>query len=141
MDQSCEAEVLPKLFEFIEREQAGLTISFSDAKGVLLAGEDLLRAAGHFAGSKRPKGWREYAEGFGRRTEDRRYTLRVFKMNNYWFVMRRRNRSIFSSEYLALAFGPEPFCTRTDQEAMRLADHCYPDPGQTMAGRWVRWLP
>jgi hypothetical protein len=141
MDQSCDAEVHPKLFEFIEREQTGLSPdSFSTKTGVLLAGEDLLRAAAHFPGSKRPKGWRAEAEGFRRRTEDRRYTLSVFKIGDYWFVMRRTSRSIMAYEYLALAFDQVPLCTRTDQEAMRLADHCYPDPGQTMGGCWVPWV-
>jgi hypothetical protein len=99
MDQPCEAEMHPKLFEFIECK-TGL----SPKTGALLAAEDLLRAAGHFTGSKRPKGWRETADGFGRRTEDRKYTLQVFKMGDYWFVIRGTSRSKRSFEYLALAF-------------------------------------
>jgi hypothetical protein len=132
VDQSCEVEVHPKLFEFID-EQTGL----SPKTGVLLALEDLLRAAGHFPGSKRPKGWRERVDGFGRRTEDRKYTLRVFKIRDYWFVTRETSRRTLDFEYLALAFDKVPLCTRSDQEAMRLADHCHPDPGQTMGGCWV----
>jgi len=138
MDQSYEAEVHPKLFEFIEHEQAGLSPwLFKNATGVLLAGEDLLRAAGHVPGSKRPKGWRKAVEGFGRRTADRKYTLRAIKFDDYWFVLRRASRSNSDSEYLAFAFDEVPLCTRTDLEAMRLADHCYPDPGQTMGRCWV----
>jgi hypothetical protein len=80
MDRSNVAEVYPKLFEFIEREKFGLMPKlFSTKKGVLLAGEDLLRAAGHLPGSKRPKGWREAADGFGRRARDGKYTLRAIK--------------------------------------------------------------
>jgi hypothetical protein len=132
MDQSCGTEALPKLFEFIDEQTA-----LSPNAGLLLAAEDLLRAAGHFPGSKRPKGWRERVDGFGRSTGDRKYTLRVFKMRDYWFVTRRTSRRNLDFEYLALAFDKVPLCTKTDQEAMRLADHCYPDPGQTIPGCWV----
>jgi hypothetical protein len=96
MGQSFEAEAHPKLFEFID-EQTGLS-----PVGILLAAEDLLRAAGHFPGSKGPKGWRKRVYGFGKGTKDRK-----------------------------------PICTRTGQEAMRLADHFHPDPGQTIPGCWV----
>ena len=127
-----------KLFEFID-EKSGL----SPKAGVLLADEYLLRAAGHFSGSKRPSGWRERVDGFGRRTKDRKYTLRVFKMDHYWFVIRTVSRSKLDFEYLALAFENVPLCARTDQEATRLADHCHPFPGKTVAGCWVPgcWVP
>lgn len=133
MNQSCEAEAYPKLFEFIDK-QTGLS-----PKGVLLAAEDLIRAAGYLPGSKRPAGWSERVDGFGRRTEDRKYTLRVFKIGDYWFVIRKTSRRLLDLEYLALAFEQVPLCTRTDNEAMRLADHCHPAPGQTIGGCWVRW--
>ena len=137
MDQSSEADVYPKFFEFIEREQAALGPHlFANANGVCLAGEDLLRPAGHVPGSRRPKGWREAVDGFGRRAEDRKYTLRTIKLGDYWFVMRRTNRSGMDMEYLVLSFGEVPVCARTAQEAMRLADHCHPDPGQTIPGCW-----
>jgi hypothetical protein len=133
-----QAEVGLKLFEFIDRKQAGLpSHHFPTNTGVLLASEDLLRAAGHSPDSKRPRGWRKAADGFGRRNEDRNYTLRVIKLYIYWFVMRRPSRSDMSLEYLALIFDEVPLCTRTEQEAMRLADHCHPDPSLTIAGCWV----
>ena len=137
MDQSSEADVYPKLFEFIEREQAALEpYLFTHTSGVLLAGEDLLRAAGHVPGSKRPKGWREGVEGFGRRAEDRKY-LRTSKHGYYWFVFRSTTRSHFDYEYLTFAFDKVPLCASTAQEAMRLADHFHPDPGKTLGGLWV----
>jgi hypothetical protein len=75
-EKSCEAAEHPKLFEFIEREKAGLPpYVFPTKAGVLLAGEGLLRAARHLPGSKRPKGWRDAADGFGRPAENGRYTL------------------------------------------------------------------
>jgi hypothetical protein len=61
-------------------------------------------------------------------------------MGDYWFVIRGTSRSKLDFQYLALAFDEVPLCTRTDQEAMRLADHCHPFPGQTMGGCWVPWL-
>jgi hypothetical protein len=103
MDQSSEHEAPLKLFEFIERK-------FSVKSGVLLAGEGLLRAAGHLPGSKRPKGWREATLRFGRRTDDRKYTLKVVEENGYWFVMRRNSRSDMDLEYLALAFDEGARC-------------------------------
>jgi hypothetical protein len=137
MEQSPEADVYPKHFEFIEREQAAIGPHlFKHTSGVLLAGEDLLRAAGHVPGSRRPKGWREGVEGFGRRAEDRKY-LRTIKLGDYWFVFRSTTRSHFDYEYLTLAFDEVPLCARTAQEGMRLADHCHPDPGLTTAGLWV----
>jgi hypothetical protein len=137
MDQSCEANAHPKLFKLNDREQTGL----SRKTGALLATEVLLRAAGHFPGSKRPKRWRETVDGFGRRTEDRKYTLSVFKKGDYWFVVRGTSRSKLDFEYLALAFNKLPLCTRSDQEAMRLADHCHPEPEKIIYGLcWVSWL-
>lgn len=139
MNQPPEAEVSVKLFEFIEREQALKPHQFPNSTGVLLAGEGLLRAAGHVPGSRRPKGWYEAVVGFGRRAEDRRYTLRTFNLSDYWFVMRRTSRSYTTMEYLALAFDKVPLCARTAEEAMRLADHCHPDPGQTIPGCWLSY--
>jgi hypothetical protein len=133
------AEVSIKLFDLIEPsdlDDEPFSV-FPEKIGVLLAAEDLLRAAGDFPGSKRPKGWRKAVEGFGRRTEDKMYTLRVLPSGGYWLVMRRAGRSTMELEYLALAYEELPFCTSTDQEAMRLADYCYPDPGRTVWGCWV----
>jgi len=136
MKQSSEFDVFLKLFEFIEREQAALEPHlFRHTSGVLVAGEDLLRAAGHVPGSRRPKGWREGVEGFGRRAEDRKY-LRTIKLGDYWYVMRSKSRRHFDYEYLAFAFDEVPLCARSAQEAMRLADHCHPDPGKTFGGCW-----
>jgi hypothetical protein len=130
MDQSHEAEAHIKLFEFLEHVE-----TLGPKPGALLAEEDLLRSAGHFAGSKRPKGWRARVDSFARRTEDRKYMLTVFEIGDYWHVIRRTSRSKkLSFEYLALPFDEVPLCTRTEQEAMRLADHCYPNPGQTFGG-------
>lgn len=120
------------LFEFIEHDQAVLS-AYSDKPGLLLAGEGLLR---HLPGCKRPKGWRKAVDGFGRRTEDRRYTLRAIRIGNYWHVVRRTTRSNMSAEYFA--FDELPICTRTEQEAMCLADRCHSDPGPAMGGCWVR---
>jgi hypothetical protein len=136
MDQSCEAEAPLQFYEYVD-----LQICLSPPKmGVLLAGEDLLRAAGHSPGSKRPKGWSERVDGFGRRTEDGKYTLRVSKdKNGLWYVRRQTSRRLLDFEFLAFGFGEVPLCTRSADEAMRLADHFYPNPGLTIGGCWVRW--
>jgi hypothetical protein len=138
VNQPPEAEVSLKLFELIEREQSEKLCSLFPTKiGVLLAGEDLLRAAGHFPGSKPPKGWRKAVEGFGRRTKDRKYTLRAIKLGDYWFAMRTTSRSHMDYEHLSLAFEELPLCASTAQEAMRIADHCHPDPRKTFRGCWA----
>jgi hypothetical protein len=87
MDQSCEGRPHPKLFEFIDEQTA-----LSPNTGLLLAAEDFPRAAGHLSGSKGQKGWRECVDGFGKATEDRKYTLRMFKTRDYSLVRRRISR-------------------------------------------------
>jgi hypothetical protein len=89
MNQPCEAEVAPQLFEcFIEREQSGLpTDVLPSAIGALLAGKDLLRAAGHFPGSEWPEGWFKVpsTDCFHRCCEQTKYILEVYKFGDYWF--------------------------------------------------------
>jgi hypothetical protein len=38
---------------------------------------------------------------------------------------------------LAFPFDDLPFCTKSLEEAMRLADHCHPFPGNKVAARWA----
>jgi hypothetical protein len=131
MDQASEAEVHPSFFEFIEREKTGLSPDrFPFQKGVIVAGKGLLRAAGHLPGRKRPSGWVEAGDGFGPRVNDKG-KLWVKKLGQYWFIKRYRDVDGTILEYLALAFDQVPLCTKTEQEAMRLADYCHPNPGQT----------
>jgi hypothetical protein len=142
MKQPCEAEVAPELFEcLVEREQTGLpTDVLPNAIGALLAGKDLLRAAGHFHGSEWPEGWFKVPsiDCFHRSCHETKYILEIYKFGNYWFVLRANGFLHENLEALVLAFEQVPICSRSSQEAMRLADHCHPDPGQTMAGCWVQ---
>jgi hypothetical protein len=108
---------------------------------VVLAGLDLLRVAGHLPGSKRPKGWRPAAVGFGRRTEDKKYTLRVWKRGHYWCAARRTGFDFGDYEYLAFAFQEGPLFTRTEQEAMRIADYYHRDLRHAVPGCWRRYSP
>jgi hypothetical protein len=139
MEQPCEAEVHSKLFEFVEGKRTGLPNDIMPrATGALLAAEDLLRAAGHLPGSGRPKGWRKNGDCFYHRFKDSGITLEISKSGDYWFVTRIERYLIESFAFLALAFEQVPICTNTFEEAMRLADHCHPDPGQTLGGCWAR---
>jgi hypothetical protein len=144
MNQPCEAEVAPKLFEcFLEREQSGLpTDVLPSAIGALLAGRDLLRAAGHSPGSEWPEGWFKVpsTDCFHRCCHETKYVLEVYKFGDYWFALRANALLVENLEALVLAFEQVPICTDTFQEAMRLADHCHPNPGLTMGGCWVRAL-
>ena len=142
MNQPCDVEVTPKLFErFVEREESGLpTDVLPGARGALVAGEDLLKAAGHFPGSEWPEGWSKAASAdcFHRCCEETKYILEVDKIGDRWLVLRTNALLAENLEALVLAFEQVPICTNTFQEAMRLADHCHPDPGQTVGGCWVK---
>jgi hypothetical protein len=142
MNQPCEAEVAPKLFErFVERDQSGLpTDVLPSATGALLAGKDLLRAAGRFPGSGWPKGWFKVpsTDCFHRCCQETKYILEVYKFGNHWFALRTSGLLAQNLEALVLAFEHVPICSTTSKGAMRLADHCHPDPGKTMPGCWIQ---
>jgi hypothetical protein len=142
MSQPNQAQVAPKLFKgFIERDQSGLpTDVLPRATGALLAGKDLLRAAGHLPGSGWPKGWFKVPSPncFHRCCVLTKYILEVCKFGDYWFVLRTNGLLPENFEALALAFEQVPICSATSKGAMRLADHCHPDPGQTVGGFWAK---
>lgn len=142
MNRSPEAEVTPKLFGcFVKREQTGLPSNLlPKAIGALPAGEGLLRAAGHLPGAGWPEGWYKVpsSDCFHRNCEKTRHILEVYKIGAHWFILRINGLRAENLESLALAFGHVPICAYTCEEGMRLADHCHPNPGQTIAGCWVQ---
>jgi hypothetical protein len=114
-----------------------------EAPGVLIAGEEMLRAAGHVPASHRPAGWTPGESGtfMRRRRRDGDHTLWVRKCGKLWLIERSLDldsglrREI---EALVFAFGPRPICTRTYVAAMRLAEHCDPSPGASVARYWAK---
>jgi hypothetical protein len=142
MSEYSSDEVAPQLFEcFIGRGTAGLPEDFlSVAKGVVVAGPDLIRGLDDFSGSD---DWIPRDDGavFYRDLPDVNGGLLVHRIGGFWYVQiiifREHNRG---AEYwvLVVAFENVPMCTRTSDEAIRLAEHCHPIPRSPMAGCWVK---
>jgi hypothetical protein len=122
--------------EIIERENAQLKADFVPwAPGIVIASDYLLRIAGHRPTSRRPPKWHKhrrwgyFIKGY----------LVVRKRGEFWFV------ETAESDVLVFIYGSLPICTRTYQEAMRLAEHfavrsqyTYGHlPGPSNGVRWV----
>jgi hypothetical protein len=142
MNEFYPDEVAPQLFEcFIARAQTGLPEDYlSSAKGVVVAGPDLLRGVSGVSKS----GYSNWIASWGgavfeRDLPEENGCLRVNQLGEFWYIQRivigRYNREEFQG--LVLAFEHAPICTNTYQEAMRLAEHCHPVPRPPMAGCWV----
>jgi hypothetical protein len=134
-----------RLFEtFIDRDQAPMPdIYVPSAKGVLIAGEDLLRAAGYRARSHRPKGWRKFKPGVFVKPLSSEFTLEVRQCGSWRSNMWTVERSNFFTdgdcvEALVCAFENVPIWATTYQGAMRMAEYCHPFPQAPVPGRWVR---
>ena len=125
----------PKLIErFLDREETALPdIYLPKAHGAVLAGDDL-------PGADTPTKyeWRATIENkvFEAWTKDGDL-LSIEKLGDYWFVM--ISDGPFPEEKwqgLVFAFDRLPICTHSAEQAMRLAEHCYPNPRPPMAGCW-----
>jgi hypothetical protein len=141
-------DTAPRLFECdLDRSQTKIPDDYlPDAPGVLIAGEDMLRAAGYVPGSNRPRGWKPANPGaFTKPSRDGVHTLRVRQCGHakdkdkLWII----ERSSFADigyrkiEALVFGFGQVPIWARTYQAAMRLAEHCDPFPCPPTAGCWT----
>jgi hypothetical protein len=106
------------------------------ALGVLIAGEDMLREAGHVPGSSRPRGWSRGATGFKKLARDGMAVLWVQQCGQFWIIERslRLDCGYMHDETLVFAFAPRPIWTHTRQEAMRLSEYCDPIPPALVAG-------
>jgi hypothetical protein len=132
--------IAPKLFEFIDRAQAGLPEHFLSAtKGVLVAGPDLIGRLDDFSGSEHT--WKPslHGDGFGHDLPESNCCLLVDRLGEFWYVSRLIvGEHNFGPQVLVVAFDNVPICTRTSDEAIRLAEHCHPIPRSPMAGCWVK---
>jgi len=149
--------VAPVVFECdLDRDQAGIPSPYMlSVSGVLLAGKDMLIAAGDVSGASEPVGWvatvPAIPEGycfalcrtadFEKPSRDGNYVLRAKRFGKFWAP--ERSIKITSGRYtyrsieaLVFAFGEIPIWTRTRQAAMRLAEHCDPIPATPVAGFW-----
>src|SRR5262249_49217344 len=109
------------------------------ADGVLIAGEDMLRAAGHRPGAAPPTGGAPSAACFKKKARDGKTRPLVQRGGKLWIIERsvRLDSDYVKDETLVFAFGSRPIWTRTREAAMRLADLCDPIPAVAMSGYWT----
>jgi hypothetical protein len=125
-------EAAPRLFECVlDRSQTKMPDDYlPEAPGVLIAGEDMLRAAGYVQGSYRPRGWAQVKhQVFKVRSQDRERSLVVRRYGNFWVVERQQSSKgipFFDTYALVCAFSLRPIWTHNCEAAMRLAEHCDP---------------
>jgi hypothetical protein len=132
----------PQIFEcFIDRAHTDLPEHyFIGARGVIVAGSDLISGLDDFLKSNLSPVWTPSNDGnvFDRDLPELNSCLRVHRLGKFWFVQRilgESNPEEFQG--LVVAFENVPICTRTSEEAIRLAEHCHPVTRSPMAGCWV----
>jgi hypothetical protein len=145
MNEAPSAPTPCRLFEkYIDRNQAPIAPNYvTDAQGVLIAGEDMLSAAGYRAGSHRPKGWNRCKPGVFLKPLCSQFRLEVRQCGSWRSNMWTVERSNFFAdgyciEALVCAFGNVPIWGPTYQAAMRIAEYCHPLPQAPVPGCWVR---
>ena len=127
-------------FQFIERGETELPADrLPDAQGVIMAGEDMLRAAGYIPGSNRPRGWCRLTPGNYRKNVGK-HILMVRQCggprSQHWTI--ERLDEDYNTEQLVIPLGRlTPIFALTYQAAMRLAEYCYPNPRAPVAGCWT----
>jgi hypothetical protein len=150
------AKISPQVFECdVDRSQIPWPyIYWHDTPGALIAGKDMLRAAGDLQGSPDPVGWTPatgyilragWTPGggiFEKPARDGVHTLRVISCGMFWLIERStklviRRHKIRQMDALVFAFGRIPIWTRARGAAMRLAEHCDPVPCPPVAGYWA----
>jgi hypothetical protein len=110
----------------------------SQADGAVIAGEDMLRAAG-WPGRSRPAGWSRGASGFKKTARDGKTILWVQRCGQFWIIERslRVDAGVVKDETLVFAIGPRPIWTRTPGAGMWLAEYCDTTPPLLVAGYWA----
>jgi hypothetical protein len=137
----------PDLFECAIDRPADLPDYYLPGPGVWIAGEDMLRAAGHVSGGARPHGWTQYCRGaYTKRSRNGQHTLRVRQFNKYWIIERSCEVNVDGVNYRrieALVFNfqvrlaPMPIWARTQPVALRLAEFCDPVPPMSVQAVWA----
>ena len=143
----------------LDRAQTGMPDDYLPlARGVVIAGRDMLAAAGYRPGGHRPHHWTlvggsaSRPEGFMRAlppiagaTEQHILRVRVCGRpgaEQFWAIEMAHKGCAFPYErdHYALVFALEllPIWTRTYQGAMHLAEHCYPIPRPPVVGGWIK---
>jgi hypothetical protein len=125
------------LFEFVDRAETAMPADYlPEATGVMLAGDDVLTAAGHRPGSHL-KGWARIGPGNYKKYVGL-HTLMVRQCggarSEHWTV--ERIDEDHNTEALVLPFGPALIFAHNRQAAMRIAEYCYPNPKPPFAACW-----
>ena len=130
----------PVLFECdVDRSQTRMPDYYlPTSPGVLIAGSDMLHAAGDYPGAPPPTGWTRGASGLMRPSRDGRRVLWVQRCGRYWILERSPVEVRARHETLVFAFVLVPIWTWTMTSAMRLAEYCDPIPQSPVAGYWAR---
>ena len=137
--------IAPPLFDrTVDRQVALPPFYLPDAPVALIASKDMLRMI-ELNHKHAPRGWTQYAPGVFRKDVSptvRRLQVRqcVDAQTDLWAI-ELPHRQMFAPpliDALVCAFSGLPIWASTCQEAMRLAEHCYPLPRSLVAGRWVR---
>ena len=142
--KSCKEFPLNLIDEVIDRDESRLPKWFVPlARGVAIASDALLRAAGHRDRMHRPRGWRETSpDNFVREIGwDSFLLVRESDETGLWTVERLgADRRYEVDEVLVFTFGWTPILTRSYQSAMRLAMHCHAN-GPPAGLRWIKTTP
>lgn len=137
--------IAPPLFDrTVDRQVALPSFYLPDAAGALIVSKDMLRMI-ELSFKHAPRGWTEYRPGVFRKPVSktvRRLQVRqcVDEQTDLW-VIELLHRQMFDRtlvDALVCAFSGRPIWASTCQDAMRLAEHCYPLPRSLVAGHWVR---
>jgi hypothetical protein len=126
MSKLATSEAAPHLYEFIDRAQTEMPDWYMpSAEGVLIAGEEMLRAAGPRRGAADPGGWSRGTSGFKKTARDGKTVLWVQQCGSYWIVERSRHLDDGRTrdEALVCAFGSVPIWAPTCAAAMFLHWH------------------
>ena len=137
MSVSHTEEVAPQVFDFMDRAQASLPQHcLCAAKGVCVASPDLIRELDE--PTDPDASWRlnAFSDGFDRLLLKEKRMLRVRQFGQFWYIQ-RLGGDVLHVESLVFPFENVPFCTRTREDAMRLAEHCSPIPRSPVPGCWV----
>jgi hypothetical protein len=152
--QKYDREFSPFIGEVLDRDAAKLPGWFVPfAHGVFVAGDALLRTAGHCDGMRRPPGWRQ-ARGIDTDGVYVRHVDPVDPYNSRWLLVREclvqglwmverwtdERRHSDADEILVHGFGSTPIFTRSCPAAMRLAMHCHVN-GPPAGLRWTPACP
>ena len=137
--------IAPPLFDRTVDRQVALPPDYlPDAHVALIASKDMLRMIG-LDHKHAPRGWTQYAPGVFRKdvspTVLRLQARQCVDAQTGLLAIELLHRQMFDRtlvDALVCAFSGLPIWASTCQEAMRLAEHCYPLPRSLVAGCWRR---